>query len=661
MEKHVSINFSRIKTHLFMHQSIPVSRYWRLSFLILSAAVLIIMPLLSHSYGQSGDEWLQIEYGQDIWNYFFNGNPQALNYDAKSLQYVGQQFYGGFFDFLMEILHHWFPSVPILFLRHFFNAITGALMMIFTGLFAYRISGKNWMTGLLALLFIVFSPRIFGESMNNPKDIPLGCGFIIGMYCWLAFLQEFPAKKWKYAIGVAVGFAIAFGVRSAGGILQIAFFGVMTLLYWFTQKPFKERMQADGNKLLKQAIFILAGALAVGYIIALLTWPWGLESPISHPIESLKEMTNRSVTLRVFFEGIYRPNSGQPWYYELKWIMISNPLVVIAGVGIFLVLWFKMKARYGMFTAVFLVFAAFFTPLYMIYKKSSVHDTWRHLFFIYPFWVAAAALGWQALTDYFSNPKYYWIPFAAAVLGLTPAIAWTVKSHPNQYVYFNETVGGLSGAYGYYETDYYQNTGLQAADWMLKNVKPIAGRKLLVGSNMLGFGYYFAKDTSWMSSYYVRYGDRHQKAWDYYITYSRYVSAAQLQNGTWPPANVVHTIEEDGVPLCVIIKRKSTAGMEAYEALQAKDFEKAATLYGQYVVADASDESAWMNYAIALASTGQMDGGIAAMKKAIAIDNSRPEMYQLLAQLYQAKGDNQAAQSAMNQANSLIIEEQENQ
>ena len=45
------------------------SRYWKLSFYILSVLILVIMPLISRDYGQSGDEWLQIEYGQHIWNY----------------------------------------------------------------------------------------------------------------------------------------------------------------------------------------------------------------------------------------------------------------------------------------------------------------------------------------------------------------------------------------------------------------------------------------------------------------------------------------------------------------------------------------------------------------------------------------------------------------
>ncbi len=640
--------------------SFSESKFWKIGFFIISALILVLMPMLSHSYGQSGDEWLQIEYGQHIWNYFFHADPRALNYDDMSLQYQGQQFYGGFFDFIMEIFHHWFPAIPLLLLRHFFNALMGALLMVFTGLFAQRLS-KQWSVGLIALLFIIFSPRIFGESMNNPKDIPVACGFIIGMYSWLALMQDFPKKHLRNALGIAIGFGITFGVRSAAGLLQIGYFCIMSLLYYFTNKDFKALLVADNNKLLKKGILIAAVAVMIGYIIGLLTWPWGLQSPLSHPIESLKEMTNRSVTLRVFFEGVFRPNSNQPWYYELKWIMISNPAIVVASVGLFLGLWLKAKKEYGFFAASFLLFAAFFTPLYMIYKKSSVHDTWRHLFFIYPFWVTMAALGLNLVSGFIKNKQAQFIPFIVAVLGLTPAIAWTIKEHPNQYVYFNEFVGGIAGANGYYDTDYYQNTGLQSADWIIKNAKKIPGKKITVASNMLGFDKYFAKDTSWISWYYVRYNDRHQKDWDYYVNYSRYVSAEQLQNGKWPPTNASYMVKAGGVAIGAVLERKSKAGIDAFAALQQKDFAKAATLYAECTKADPTDENALANYAIALASTGNLDGAIQAMNQAVTLDAGRGDFYQMLAQIYQAKGDQANAQQAMNNANAIMMREQENQ
>lgn len=635
------------------------NKIWKRLFIGFSIALLVIMPALSKDYGQSGDEWLQIEYGQHIWKYFFENDKQALDYHNLSLQYQNMEYYGGLFDYSMEILHHWMPSVPILQLRHFVNALAGALLMIFTGLFAYRLSGKRWSVGLMALLFIIFSPRIFGESMNNPKDIPFACGFIVAMYALLAMLQELPRNMLKYSLGIFLGFGIAFGVRPAGGLLLLVNFAVTCILFFFLNKEFKQQLLADKQKLLKKLVAYVAVALVLGYILGLMAWPWGLQAPISNPLESLKRMTNIDITLRVLFEGVYRPNNNMPWYYELKWIIMSNPLIVIAGVGLFLALFMKARKEYGLIAVLLVVFAAFFTPFYMIYKKSSVHDTWRHLFFVYPFWVTMAALAWTLVGSFIKNEKLKWVPIAIAVLGLTPAIAWTVKSHPNQYVYFNELEGGVKGAFGYYDIDYYQNSGLQDAKWLLKHAKHIPGRKVLVGSNMLGFDKYFAKDTSWITWYYVRYNERHQKAWDYYVTYSRYISPEQLQNDKWPPDNVVHVVKAGGVPLSAVIERRSTASIAAYEAFQKKDYATAVQQYAAYIQTDKSDENVFANYGIALASIGQLDAGIAALVQATQLDPGRADFYQVLAQIYQAKGDNAHAQQAMNNANAIMMKEAE--
>jgi tetratricopeptide (TPR) repeat protein len=306
-----------------------------------------------------------------------------------------------------------------------------------------------------------------------------------------------------------------------------------------------------------------------------------------------------------------------------------------------------------------IVFAAFFSPLYVIYKKSTVYDTWRHVFFIYPFWVTMAALAINLIGDWVKNPKWKWLPLGVTIVGLLPAIVWIVKSHPNQYVYFNELVGGIEGAAGYYDTDYYQNSGMQDAKWILKNVKPIPRKKIIVVSNMLGFDKYFAKDTSWLSTWYVRYNERHQKDWDYYVTYSRYIPPDQLQNDKWPPANVVYEVKVNGVVLSAVIKRKSKASIAAYDSLQAKNFKAAAENYAAYIQTDATDENVFVNYGIALASMGNIDGGIAALKKAVELESGNPQFYQILAQLYQIKGDKANAAQATNQANAIIMHEQE--
>lgn len=634
-------------------------RGWKRAFISLSILLLVLMPFLSRDYGQSGDEWLQIEYGRHIWNYFFEGDERALDYSDMSLQYQNMQYYGGLYDYATEVLHHWLPGIPHLYLRHFINALTGAVLMIFTGLFARRVSGRNWMIGFFALLMIAFSPRIFGESMNNPKDIPLACGFIVAVYFFYALIQDAPSRMLRNAIGIALGFGLAFGVRPAGGIILIAHFVVMAGLFLFFDKSFREKASTGKYALLKKIALWLVAGLVTGYIIGLLGWPWGLKEPLTRPLQSLKYMTNVEITLRVFFEGVFRPNNNMPWYYELKWIVISNPLIVIAGVCLFFILFPLAKKRYGFAAVLFVAFAAFFTPLYMIYKKSSVHDTWRHLFFIYPFWITMAALAFPLIGEYIKSEKLKWLPVAIVLAGILPTVIWTVRTHPNQYVYFNALTGGVKGAFGYYDIDYYQNSSLQCAKWIVKNAKPLPDRKIVIASNMQGFDDYLGKDTSWIRWYYVRYNERHKKEWDYYVGYSRYVSAEQLQNDHWPQKNAAYVVEVDGVPLSAVLERKSYAGINASDALQNNQFILSINYYAEQIAADPYDENVFINYAVALASARRMDDAVAAAQKAIALDPGRPDFYQVLAQIYAAAGDQANAQKATMQANSLIARQEE--
>src|SRR5690606_36076848 len=106
------------------------------------------------------------------------------------------------------------------------------------------------------------------------------------------------------------------------------------------------------------------------------------------------------------------------------------------------------------------------------------------------------------------------------------------------YLYFNEYFGGIKNALGYYEVDYYGHSGKQSANWILsqeKNKEHTA--KVKVRSNLEGLDYYFKNDTSWVNyeGDYVRWHERGNKDWDYYISYTRFVPEWQLQKGKWPP------------------------------------------------------------------------------------------------------------------------------
>jgi hypothetical protein len=653
-------------------QPTGMEKQWRLVFIALSVIIAILLPSLSPAYGQTGDEWLQMFYGRDIWDYFFNDDLQALGYDTllpryqgMETQFKGQEMYGGLFDFGTEVLHRWFPSIPHLVLRHFCNALTTVILMISTGLIARRLSGR-WSVGVLALFLILFSPRIFGEGMNNPKDIPFAAGFALGFYAVLAFLQDGKNRIWLHALLLTLGFGLAFGVRSAGGLLFFAYL-IATVAFWlFLHKDSRKGWWAD-KKARNRVLITIAGSLVAGYIIGLLAWPWGLESPISHPIESLEGMTNRSTKIRTLFEGRYQLNSAMPWYYELKWIIISNPVSVILGSILFVVLGFLGRKKIGSFTLWLGLFAALFPLLYMAYKHSSVYDTWRHVFFVYPFWVIMAALGWSYLGDFIQSRiakggvvKERYIGHALALLLTIPAILWTIRSHPNQYVYFNELTGGIRGAEGEYELDYYYNSSQQHVNWLRKNVPRSPGKKTLVLANMGGFGpNCLHNDTAYIATSYLSYYRRSTQPWEYYLLFPRLIPEGLVKAKSWLPSNAAHVVSVDGVPLSALIKRTDTFDIAAEKAMAAKDFSTAANLYALHLQTDKNNPVALLNYANALAQSNRLPEAIAAVQSVTKIDPEDIQAWGFLAQLHQATGNMPAAQEANNRAQSLMAELQE--
>lgn len=651
-----------------MNQNLP-----KWIFILVSVAILIIMPTISHLYGINGDEDLEFLYGRDAYEYYANGSPNALSYQNHKLgkHIAGVEMYGCMVPLMAEATHRWFGT-NIIDTRHFYISLFGVALMIFTGLFAYRISKRNWWVGLLALLFMVFCPRIFGESMENGKDIPFATGMIMGIcgfYFLLYALKENGKRKWLHFLVMAIGTSIAFSSRPGGAPILYGIFGLGTILMLYQDKEMRAAVLSKAKK--KQFFGMLIGAALLGYGIAVVFWPYVQSNPIGNLIASIKEMSNRDVNFRVYFEGKYFHTKNTPDSYVLKWIFITNSLLVLAAFLGFIIVSRKAIKQWGISPIVTVLFMAIFPFVYIYIKKSTIYDTWRHVFFVFPFWATAAALFVQYISTLIKNEKYKLVPFAVAVLGLVPEIAWTFTTTPYQHMYFNALVGGIKGAEGHYDLDYYQTSNREMAEWIIKNGKPrVPGEKIKVLSTMEGlytvddsyYEGYFEKYKDKIDGRYGRYYERFSKDWDYFVTYNRFLSEWQLLNHKFPACNAVYEVKVKGVTIAAIYHRKTDFAYQAFQAFEKKDFAQAAALYEKAATEDKlCDENELFYYGVALAQSGNLDKGIEQVIKATEMDGGRDDFYLALAQMYQMKGDKTNAQKAQRTANNLKAERLANQ
>ena len=344
---------------------------------------------------------------------------------------------------------------------HLFNAFAGFLAILFTGLLARELG--NWKTGMLALVLIFLSPRFLGNCMNDPKDIPLAAVHVFFFYFMIRWIKTLPRPPLRLSAALALGIAAGIWVR-AGALILIPYLFFFSSAYVF-YKQWAGKVPADWTGLAWRASLIAA----LGYAGGSLLWPYAQQNPLINPFKTLFIFSNYTLWDNpILFEGNILKASALPWHYLPKWILISSPLFFLSGLC-FLVFFLRRLVRtHDVFFLSMTAVGALSPLLAIILHRSIVYDSWRHVLFIYPLWIVLISLTFQAawaMAVRSRSQVLFGIFFL--VQAAEPAF-WMIQNHPNEYVYFNPLVGGLSGAFKQYETDYWGNSLRKGAEWLAK-------------------------------------------------------------------------------------------------------------------------------------------------------------------------------------------------
>lgn len=629
---------------------------WFWAFVAIAVILLFAMPLMSRDAGNSGDEdGFQIPQGEFVLNYYktdgadttclqdmveIDGNKQGWNL----------KYYGCSFDVLTAWFNDTFGIDDIAKSRHIFNSLCGWLIVLFGGLIAWRLGG--WKAGVFTLLLLFLSPRLLGHSFNNPKDIPFAAGVVMSLYYMIMFFRQAPKPKWYIMLMLALSIAFAISIR-VGGLILFGYFGFFGLL-WLIKLVRDNKAAAKANpknkpqpvgKTVFTTILWAAVVSIVGFFAGLLIWPYAWQSPISHVSESYDAMSQFAIAIRQVFEGEMLWSDVLPWYYTPKFILMTIPIAVIIGFLLYPFFGGFKKDKWLETTMIY--FTLLFPVCWIVYTGANVYGGWRHSLFAYPSMAIAAGLGFAAFADFLGNKKRALgivgnvLPF---VLLITPFVH-IVKNHPYEYIYFNEFEGGAKKAFGNYELDYYYHSVREATEWVVANAEP-SDDIIQVGSwHVNSTKYFLRNDTTHFRARFVRWYRRGEFEWDYAVFAVTGIAPEQLRNpNVFPPENCVHTVDVDGVPIAVVLKRDNTYDLDATRLKKAGQLDSAKALYFKSLENDPVDETALINLAEIYLNQQKPDSCLVMTNKYLNdIEATNDEANYFSAYAYLMKGNPQKA------------------
>jgi len=535
-------------------------RPWTWASLALFALLAVVAFGTVFDYGVSWDEAYRFESGDRKLDYyqalFSGGDAQAAENDS----------YPGLFDLPLAWFHEQFPDWGSRYRKgHVFSLLFG-LAGIFAGWrIAVTLGGQR--AGFWCLLLMTATPRYYGHMFFNPKDTPFAALYLIALYFLIRLLQDLPNLRLsRFAwFGLAAGAAMSVRI---GGLITLCFLALFIGLYllWRAVEPAWRGRCGPGElwplspEFRSSALKALGGcalSASIALVWLLFWWPAAHANPFAHTAESLETVQQFGWNGYVLFGGDHVRAPDLPRTYLPTWILITMPEIIMALLLAGLILagralvadegWRGSADPVKRLPMTALVFAFAFPVLYIVIKKPILYDGLRHSLFVLLPMSIAAGLAFEHGLRWLANHERWRqaVKPAIGVLGAAVALLWfeLFSLHPYQYVYFNTLSGGLNGALGEYETDYWGLSHREAGEWLNAYLEETEGDnaesfKVLMVYNPVTYLPFMTPRLSLTQE---------PSEADFFVAITRLNAAAFAQG------ELLYVVERQGVPLCLVM------------------------------------------------------------------------------------------------------------
>lgn len=355
---------------------------------------------------------------------------------------------------------------------HLFNILAGTLLVLVVALFAYETFG--FFASLVASLSLATYPLFFSETHFNIKDPAEAAFFGLTIF---AFYKTINSLSWRWLIVAGIGFGLGLGTK-----FNMLFLPLVIGLYLVFKFFVTNKRKIGINKK-----FLLAFLLApvISLIIFVGSWPYLWPDPIGNFLKILDYYKVIGTGFNYQTARFYLPLGFNS--YPILWIIYTTPpYVLFLGLIGVIAAFFKVKRSGGV---VFLWLLWLLVPILRVsVPGSSIYGGVRQIMEYVPALALMSGLGAVFLRDLVLKK----IPAMDKTLlsiifmiGFFQIALVLIKIHPNENIYFNQIIGGLSGAKQKNIPSWgnsYGNAYLQGIKWLNANAERNARLSLVQGT-----------------------------------------------------------------------------------------------------------------------------------------------------------------------------------
>jgi hypothetical protein len=290
----------------------------RLAVFVL-AIVAIIAAQTFRDYGLGWDDYTHSQYGELLLKLYGSGFT-----DDRALTFVNLYKYGGGFDMAAALAAKVLPF-GLFETRRLVGAAIGIIGLLATWRIGRRLGGP--VAGLTALVLLATCPLYYGHMFMNAKDAPFAAAMAVLLLGLVRAFDEYPKPGVRTVALVGVGLGLAFGSRILAGIAAPT--ALVALLVIVIGEVQASGLRKAATRL-GEFIWCLLPALALGYLIMGLLWPWSIVSPLNplHAAEYFDTFFEKP--WRELFAGQLIPVTEMPVRYLPQLFVLKLPEIMIA-------------------------------------------------------------------------------------------------------------------------------------------------------------------------------------------------------------------------------------------------------------------------------------------------------------------------------------------